>query len=92
MVTSGRAALSRSTVATACGAAVAALHPLEDQVVAGLQRQMEMGQQPRLARDQLHQRVVDLDAVERGQAQALQPRQVGEQALAQRAEAAARSW
>ena len=37
------------------GAAVAALHPLEDQVVARLQRQMEMRQQPRLAGDQLEQ-------------------------------------
>ena len=38
------------------GAAVAALHPLQDHVVAGLKRQMEMRHQPRLAGDQLEQR------------------------------------
>jgi hypothetical protein len=65
------------------GAAVPSLHALEDQVVAGLQRQMEMRHQPRLAGDQLEQRLVDLDAVERGQAQPLEPRLGGEQALAQ---------
>ena len=65
------------------GAAVAALHALEDHVVAGLERQMEVRHQPRLAGDQLEQRVVDLDAVERGQAQALQTRLGGEQALAE---------
>ena len=70
------------------GAAVAALHPLEDQVVAGLKREMEVRHQPRLAGDQLEQGVVDLDAVERRQAQALQARLGGEQPLAQRAEAA----
>ena len=47
------------------GAAVAALHPLEDHVVAGLQRQMEVRHQARFASDQFEQRVVDLDAVER---------------------------
>ena len=36
------------------GAAVAALHPLQDQIVAGLQRQMEMRHQPRFAADQLY--------------------------------------
>ena len=53
---------------------MAALHPLEDQIVAGLQRQMEMRHQPRLAGDQLEQGLVDLDAVERRQAQALETR------------------
>ena len=66
------------------GAAVAALHPLEDHVVARLERQMEMRHQARLAGDQLEQGLVDLDAVERGQAQALQARHGGEDALAQR--------
>ena len=70
------------------GAAVPALHPLQDHVVAGLQRQMEVRHQPRLAGDQLEQRVVDLDAVERRQAQALQPRLGGEQPLAEIAEPA----
>jgi hypothetical protein len=69
------------------GAAVAALHSLEDQIVAGLQRQMEMGQQPRLARGQLHQRFVDLDAVERREAEAIELWQIGQQPLAKRSEA-----
>ncbi len=44
---------------------------------------MEVRHQPRLAGDQLEQGVVDLDAVERGQAQALQPRLGRKQPLAQ---------
>ena len=50
IVAPGRAALMRSTVRTASDAAVAPLHALEDQVVAGLQRQVEVGQEPGLAR------------------------------------------
>ena len=88
IVASGRALLIRSTSAHRVGAAVAALHALEDHVVAGLQRQMEMRHQPRLAGDQLEQGVVDLDAVERRQAQALKPGIGGEQALAKLAEPA----
>ena len=45
---SGRFAFSRSTIATACGAAVAALHPLEDHVVARLQREVEVRHHARL--------------------------------------------
>ena len=52
---------------------------------------MEMRHQPRLAGDQLEQFVVDLDAVERRQAQALQPGLGGEQALAQSAQARPRN-
>ena len=70
------------------GAAVAALHALEDQIVARLQRKMEMRHQPRLARDQFEQGVVDLDAVERRQAQSLEPRLGGQEALAQSPETA----
>ena len=51
---------------------------------------MEVRHQPRLAGDQLEQGVVDLDAVERRQAQALEPRLGGKQALAKAAEAARR--
>ena len=36
------------------GAAVPALHALQDQVVAVLQRQMEVGHQPRLVGDGVH--------------------------------------
>ena len=77
----------RSTVRDRLGAAVAALHALQDHVVAGLKRKVEVRHQPRLARDQFEQGIVDLDAVERRQAKALQARLGGEQSLAQFAEA-----
>src|SRR5260370_42677196 len=48
---------------------------------------MEMRHQPWLASDQLEQILVDLNAVERGQAQALEARLGGEQALAEITEA-----
>ena len=52
---------------------------------------MEVRHQPWLSGDQLEQRLVDLDAVERGQAQPLKARLGGEQALAEVAEAASDS-
>ncbi len=64
------------------GAAVAPLHTLQNHVVARLQRQVEVRHEPRLARDQLEQGVVDLDAVERGQAQAPEARLGGQEPLA----------
>ncbi len=42
-------------------AAVAALHALQDHVVAGLQRQMEMRHQPFLGHDEAVKLVIDLD-------------------------------
>ncbi len=50
IVASGRNALMPVDDVDRVGAAVAALHPLEDQVVAGLQREMEMRHQPRARR------------------------------------------
>ena len=50
--------------------AVAALHALEDEVVAGLKGEMQMRHQARLGRQQVSQGVVDLDGVDRGEAQA----------------------
>ena len=47
------------------GTAVTTLHPLEDQVVSSLERQVEMGKKFRLAGDELEQRLVDLHAVQR---------------------------
>ena len=82
IVASARAALIRSTVRTASRTAMPPLHPLQDHVVAGLERQVEMRHQPRLAGDQLEQSVIDLDAVERRQAQALEPRLGSKQPLA----------
>src|SRR5690242_5660233 len=49
---------------------------------------MEVRHQPRLAGDQLEQGVVDLDAVQRRQAQALEARLRGKQALAEAAKPA----
>ena len=54
-------------------AEVAALHPLQDHVVAGLQRQVQVRHQPRLAGDRLDEPRVGLDRVDRGEPQ---PRQV----------------
>ena len=68
------------------GAAVAALHPLEDQVVAGLEAHVEVRHEARLAGDELEQPLVDLDAVERGQAQPRQLGNVAQDALDQLAE------
>src|SRR5947208_15072324 len=49
---------------------------------------MEMWHQPRLAADQLHQRAIDFDAVQRRQAQTPQPRLTGKQVLAKLSQAA----
>jgi hypothetical protein len=62
------------------GAAVAALHALQDHVVAGLEAEMEMRHQPRLFGDQPQEIVVDLRDVERRQPEALELRHLREQA------------
>ena len=86
MEASGAGCLDPLDGAHRLGTAVAALHALEDHVVAGLQREVEVRHQPRLAGDQLEQGVIDLDAVERRQAQARQSRFGRKQALAELAE------
>jgi len=45
-------------------ARVPPLHPLEREIVAGLQRQMQMRHQPRLVRDRIKQRLVGLDGID----------------------------
>src|SRR4051812_23644474 len=70
-----------------CGA-VAAFLAFQDHIVAGLQREVEMRHQPRLAGDQLIESVVNLDAVERRQAQGLKARLSREQPPAEVPEAA----
>jgi hypothetical protein len=55
-------------------AQVAALHPLQDQVVAMLQRQVQMRHQARLGRDGEHQVVVGLDRVDGADPKARQVR------------------
>ena len=69
------------------GPAVPALHPLQHHVVAGLEAHMEVRHEARLAGGELEQPVVHLDAVERGEAQARQLRDVAQDALDQLAEA-----
>ena len=61
------------------GAPVAALHALQDQVVARLDAEVQMRHQARLVGDQIDQIGVDLGRIDRGQAQA---RQLGHRAAA----------
>ena len=68
------------------GARMPPLHALEDQVVAGLQRQMQMRHQPRLVGERVEQIAVGLDRIDRGQPQPLKLRHVLEDLLHQRAE------
>ena len=70
------------------GARMAALHALEDHVVAGLQRQMQMRHQPRLVRERVEQIGIGLDRVDRGQPQPLELRHVAQDLLHQRRAAA----
>ena len=72
------------------GARMAALHPLEDQVVAVLQREMEVRHDARFAGEQFEQLLVDFDPVERGHAQPLELREGIEDRAHQRTEARAR--
>ena len=68
-------------------AAVPALHALEDQVVAGLQREVEMRHQPVLAGNRLPESRVGLDGIDGGQAQAREIRHVAEDRLDQPSQA-----
>ena len=76
------------------GARMPALHALEDQVVAGLQRQMQMRHQPRLIGERVEQVGVGLDRIDRGQSQPLEFRHVARIVLHQRPSPSARrrSW
>ena len=76
--TSGRARPHRLAEGDGVVAQVAALHPLQDQVVAGLQRQVQVRHQPRLAGDRLDQPRVGLDLVDRREPQPRQVRHAGE--------------
>ena len=58
--------------------AVPPLQAFQDQVVARLQRQVEMRHQARFVFDQAQQVVVDFDAINRGDAKARQFRYLGE--------------
>ena len=71
------------------------LHALEDEIVAGLQRQMQMRHQPRLVGQGIEQIAIGLDRIDRRQPQTRELWDVLEDALDQRAQphaAAARSW
>ena len=67
---------------------MAALHALQDHVVAGLQGKMEVRHQPALRGDRLAQVVIDLDRIDGGEAQA---REFG-QRMQDRADEAAEGW
>ena len=49
------------------GAQMPPLHALEDEIVAGLQRQMQMRHQPRVGRQRIEQIAVGLDGIDRRQ-------------------------
>ena len=83
---SGRRRRKFGAEGDAVGAAVAALHPLQDQVVARLQRQMQIGREPFLLGEGREQIGVGLDAIDRGQAKARQVRQFAQQPPHQPAE------
>ena len=62
------------------------LHALENQIVAGLQRQVQMRHQPRLVGDRVEEIGIGFDRVDRRQPQTRQIRHVPEDALDQDAE------
>ena len=70
----GAQAAHRVAKSDGIGPAVAALHALEDQVVARLSGQMEMRHQPFLVRDGAHQQRIGLYGIDGRQSQAPQPR------------------
>ena len=71
---SGRRRRSRSHSAKASARRVPPLHALEDQIVARLQREMEMRHEPRLLGDGAKRLCIDLDRIERRQPQPLELR------------------
>ena len=96
--TSGRSRRTSAQKRDRVGAQVAPLHALEDQVVAGLQRQMQMRHQARLVGERVEQVAIGLDRIDRRQPQPRQSRHMLEDLLHQRAElrrarqVARRSW
>ncbi len=87
MARSVRSARSRPTSCTACERGVATLHPLEDHIIARLQREVHVRHHSRLVRDQAEQRLVDLGAIDRRQPKPRKRRESGQDRLAQCAEA-----
>ena len=64
---SGRRRRTSSQKLDRVGARMAALHALQREIVAGLERKMEMRHQPLLLGDRREQRGVDLDRIDRGE-------------------------
>ena len=62
------------------------LHALENEIVAGLQRQMEVRHQPRLVGKRIKQIEVGFDRIDRRQPQTVQVRHIPENALDQHAQ------
>ena len=67
------------------GAQVPALHPLQDEIVARLQRQVQMRHQPFVARKRIEQGGIGFDRIDRREPQPLELRHVFEDLLDQRA-------
>ena len=61
-------------------------HALQNHVVAGLQRQMQMRHQPRIVGDGVEQIGIGLDRIDRGNAQPLQLRHMPQDLLRQHSE------
>ena len=70
--TSGRSRRTSPQKRDGIGAQMPALHALQDQIVAGLQRQVQMRHQARFLGDGVHQVGVGLDLVDGGKPQARQ--------------------
>ena len=68
------------------GAQVPALHALQDEIVAGLQREMQVRHQPRVGRERVEQVGIGLHRIDRGEPQPLELRHVFQDLLHQRAE------
>ena len=84
--TSGRSRRTCVAERDRVGARMPPLHALEDEIVAGLQRQMQMRHQARLVGERVEQIGVGLDRIDRGQPQPRQLRHLLEDPLHQRAE------
>ncbi len=84
--TSGRRRRTRIAERDGIGARMPPLHALEDQIVARLQRQMQMRHQPRLVGQRVEQIGVGFHGIDRRQPQARNVRHILHDALDQRAQ------
>ena len=83
---SGRNARTLFAERDGVGAQMPPLHALEHEIVARLQRQMQMRHQPAFGRKRIDQIVVGFDRIDGGQSQPLELRHMFQDLLHQRAE------